>query len=115
MRLALLVLPLAGLLAAGCGPTCPTTCAKIYGQAADGNCNTAIPGQTNEASFDACVDMCEDALAIPGDLGGYNPNERVLSGELPELENEKQAAAWMDCIDGASCQTLNDGYCAPLF
>lgn len=114
MRLALLVLPIAGLLAAGCGPTCATSCAKIYGQLADGNCNRSIPGEAQEASFDRCVETCENALATPGDLGNYNPNERNLTGSIPSLDTEKQAAAWMDCIDVASCQTLTDGYCAPI-
>ena len=114
MRLALLALPFVSLMAVGCGPTCANSCAKIYGQLSDGSCNRSIPGEDQESSFDRCVESCENALATPGDLNGYNPNERDLSGSVPDLETDKQAAAWMDCIDEASCQRLTDGVCAPI-
>ncbi|TNE87938.1 MAG: hypothetical protein EP330_16740 [Deltaproteobacteria bacterium] len=114
MRLALIALPLIGLLASGCGPTCASTCGKIYGQLADGNCNQRIPGEDPTASFDRCVEECEFALSQPGELNGYNPHERITSGEIPDLENEKQAAAWMDCVDELSCELLDDGFCAPI-
>lgn len=114
MRLALMFLPLVGLLATACGPTCDSTCGKIYGQLADGNCNQRIPGEDPSASFDRCVDRCEAALDTPGELGDYSPRDRITSGVIPDLENEKQAAVWMDCVDELSCDLLDDGFCAPI-
>lgn len=114
MRLALIAMPLAALLASGCGPTCASSCGKIYGQLADENCNQRIPGEEPTASFDRCMETCENALGTPGELGNYNPNEQITSGEIPDLENEKQAAAWMDCVDAISCDLLDEGFCAPI-
>ena len=114
MRFATIGLTLLAALATGCGPTCQTTCAKIYGQVADGNCGRSIPGEDREESYGRCVDTCERGLDIPGELDGYNPNERITSGTIPNLENEKQVAAWMDCVDNTACDLLDDGYCAPL-
>ncbi len=64
--------------------------------------------------YSECVAACDDALDVPGDLDGYDPDERNVSGDKVILENEKQAAAWMDCVAETACEGLEDGYCAPI-
>jgi len=113
MRVLVGVLLGASVLAAGCGPDCQSTCQRIY-STVEGGCGIQVPGRTRDESIRSCVTSCEDALVRPGQLGDYDPNTRSSNGETVTLENEKQAAAWMDCIQEADCLALDDGFCAPL-
>lgn len=97
--------------AAGCGPDCQSTCNKLYQTE---QCNIQSPGQTQSTLLSECTEMCELALETPGEIGRYNPSEYTPSSQSIELENDKQAAVWMDCVSEFSCELLNDGYCAPV-
>jgi hypothetical protein len=115
MRSPLVNLPLIAVvavaaLASGCGPNCQSTCGKLY---FDDQCGIPTPGRETEEAFRDCVDECEYALARPGDLDGYDPDERQTSGETVVLVNEVQAAAWMECVDQTACEDIDDGYCEP--
>jgi hypothetical protein len=103
-----------GLLlgASGCGPNCQSSCQILFGEAPD-YCALAVPGKPLDQSRKACIQQCDQALATAGDLGSYDPNSQNVSGATVHLENEKQAAAWMDCVDQHSCQDLSEGFCAP--
>lgn len=95
----------------GCGPTCQTTCHKIY---APEECDIRVPGVPDWTDmYDDCVEDCELALQRPGVLGDYDPDERPTGGESVVLENERQAGAWMNCVEETTCERLNDGYCPP--
>lgn len=109
-RVALVGLALAGSLLVGCGPTCQSTCQKLY---FEDQCGIPTPGRETDEVFRECVDECDYALARPGDLDGYDPDERQTSGETIQLVNEVQAAAWMECVDQTACEDISDGYCEP--
>ena len=95
-------------LTTGCGANCQMVCQKAW--AAD-ECNLQVPGETNQPKLaQDCIVECENALKVPGELGGYDPNT-PLSGKTFTLENEKQAAVWMDCVDETACEFLEDGVC----
>lgn len=96
----------------GCGPSCQSTCQTLFGEAPD-YCALAVPGKPLDESRKACVQECEQALAQAGDVGDYNPFEQNMTGATVRLQNEKQAALWMDCVDQHSCQDLSEGFCAP--
>lgn len=118
VRWELPVLTLGVLLAAGCGPNCQTTCQRLY---ADGiqdgqeDCGIGRPGRTQGELIDQCNDYCEAALDTPGDLGSFDPYTRAGSNESITLENERQAALWMECVADTTCTRLNEGYCAPVW
>jgi hypothetical protein len=98
------------VLGSGCGPNCEDACRKLYGPSPD--CDLPTPGWDNWTDkFIDCRDECEDALKFTGDLGGYDPDQRNTTGASIKLANERQAAAWMDCVDASSCERLSDGYC----
>lgn len=98
-------------LLVGCGPNCQSTCQRIY----DPNeCGIAVPGESWQESSRRCADSCEDALDRPGEVGDYNPFEHQTGGASAELENEKQAALWMDCVEATQCEDIDDGVCAPI-
>ena len=108
-------LALVAQLAVGCGPNCQSTCNRLY---VEEECNIQRPGYEGEKVgelIQQCMDLCEGALEVPGELEGYNPDDRVGSSDSIDLENEKQAAVWMDCIAETSCEDLNQGYCAPIW
>lgn len=101
-----------GAFLAGCGPSCQSACRRAY---APDECNKQVPGADDWTEpYGDCVDECEFGLAHPGTLGGYDPNTRDTTGKAIKLENEAQAAAWMDCVMENDCSRLSDGYCAPL-
>lgn len=116
MRLAGLLLVASTLLAAGCGPDCQSTCEQLYNDG-PGQCNINYAGEPGAAGADAligdCVTECDAAMARPGDMGDYDPNVRAGSDQAITLDNEKQAAAWMDCVMNTSCGNIEDGYCPP--
>ena len=106
-----------GVLTA-CGPNCQKTCDQVYNV-----CGIDKPGQSKEELILSCVNECNSALQSSGDLDGYQPDSRRSSSESIVLDNETQAAAWMDCVwkhapDGTpeQCEELDprSGYCAPI-
>lgn len=112
-------LALVGLAAvlAGCGPTCQDSCRRMY---AEDQCDAGTAGLSTETVIGECTRVCQSALQVPGpDVDAadrrFNPEVLVPAGSAPTLENERQAAAWMDCVwfyDDDECQTrLPDGYC----
>ena len=124
MRALSLISVLGSLTMTGCGlagPTCQSSCRKLY---MEDECNIkragypAPDGQTE--LFEKCMNYCEYALDRTGDLGDYDPYSRSGSTTSIELDNEMQAAVWMDCIDQMACDrldtnTANGGYCQPVW
>ena len=118
MRVAAL-LSLVGLFATGCGPNCQSTCTHVFDRS---ECGIARPGIEPREQITNCVSACEYALSQPGEQGSYDPDRPNTSSGV-ELENERQAAAWMDCVwatapEGSlsgseECRALDEGYCAP--
>ena len=123
-----LCLPAAfALFLSGCGNDCQSTCNKLYGTAP--NCGDSrgergsanyFPGlvdfgESREKKTRQCMDECENALDVPGEVGDYRPTEQTPSDEPVSLENDRQAALWMDCVESHSCENLALNYCAPIF
>lgn len=110
------LLALVGIVA-GCGPDCLSTCQRLHGDAtlSDGSqqCRILRPGTQSSDMIRECVASCEGAMARAGELGGYDPTIRTPPSEASILSNDRQAAAWMDCVNATACEDLNDGYCAP--
>ena len=100
-----------------CGPDCQTSCEKLYSQG--GECKFTSPGDpSGEKSFAVCLEACEEAMEIPGDAGDYNPNEKTPSSQSIQLQNDQQAAMWMDCVAEKSCElikTTGGRFCAPIW
>jgi hypothetical protein len=112
---------LAGIAAVGCGYNCQDTCQHVY---AASECNVAT-GQIDETQkIDDCIDVCQEALLRAGEVGDYDPYTPYRSGEQPQIENDKQAALWMECVWSkapepgyqAGCEDLQttEGYCSPI-
>lgn len=99
------------LATSGCGPDCYSTCSKLYQE----ECNFESPGQTQSELLDTCVETCQSALITPGDVGEYNPYEKQPGDAAITIENDRQAALWMDCIAETACEKLEEGYCAPVW
>ena len=108
----------------GCGNDCQSTCQRLYGD--EPNCSIKRPGKNRDELIQFCEDECKQALRTPGDVGNYTPSKRTPRDETPLLENDKQAALWMDCVEETDCTYLdpnprgeNDdkegGYCAPVW
>ncbi len=112
-----LLLAAIGVFAAGCGPDCLTTCQRLHADGVDAQgenqCNITVPGMEAAQLIRECSASCERAMARAGTLDGYDPNKRTPPSEAQELVNDRQAAAWMDCVAETSCENLGDGYCAP--
>ena len=106
-----LLLVLSTVVASGCGPDCQSSCQKLYASD-DGGCNLPTPGRDQDEAIADCLDECEGAMQTPGNVGAFDPNT-PQSGTVAELENEKQAALWMDCIQQADCVRIADGLCQP--
>ncbi|MCB9670100.1 MAG: hypothetical protein H6734_11555 [Alphaproteobacteria bacterium] len=115
----MLVLGAAGLsLGVACGPNCQNTCEQVYTQ-----CNIQKAGRSQDELLRTCLDQCEGALKKSGDLGDYQPEQRRTSNAPITLENDAQAAAWMDCVwnhapdaSAEQCDEIDpsNGYCAPI-
>lgn len=101
---ALTALGLVGLSLAGtgCGPDCYSACSKLYQE----ECNISAAGQTEDDLLQDCIDVCQDALNTPGDVDGYDPYEPQSSSSAIVIENDRQAALWMDCVDQTSCENI---------
>ncbi len=95
-----------------CNPTCQSVCNKIYNEQ---YCSLVRPGKESDELISDCIGYCEEALTEPGELGTYDPYERLSSSTSVTLENEEQAALWMDCVSQQSCERLAQGYCAPIW
>lgn len=95
----------------GCSENCQSSCTKIYDE-----CKIQIYGVPVEQSQDDCEAQCEEALKQVGEMGSYDPRKRDNPLHPNELLNEKQAAAWMDCVAEATCDELDpsQGICAPI-
>ena len=109
-----LVLP---ALLAACGPTCQSTCQKLYSEQ---QCNLQRPGKSNAELYGDCVNYCETALKEPGSLNGYDPYSRGGTSNSVTLDNENQAAAWMYCVEQQACERLDyrsgqGGFCQPVW
>ena len=105
----------------GCGYNCQETCNHVY---ADSECKVAT-GQVDEnTAIRECSKTCQNALSNTGDIGDYDPYVPYLGGEQPVIENQKQAALWMECVwasapdpgytDGCTLLTAEEGFCAPI-
>ena len=106
-------LGMGAVLAGGCGPNCQSTCQTIFDETQP-HCGIHIPGKAPEESISDCISACEYALQYPGDVGDYNPFEPNTTGASVTLDNEKQAAIWMECVEETACPDIADGYCAPI-
>ena len=117
--LCLLVVTLLSLQLAACGgPDCLSTCERLYRAGTDQNGNTQCNLGESRAGgdqFDRCMDECSFAMDTVGELGDYNPQEKLEGEDIPELKNDQQAAVWMDCVLDASCELLNKNVCAPVW
>ncbi len=111
MRAFVATLVAAAALLGGCGPSCQEACNKIW---AKSECDIQVPGVSQDSMYNDCVDHCENALDTPGELRGYDPEERQTDSTTVELETDKQAAVWMDCVVETACEDLTKGYCAPI-
>ena len=105
------------VLLAACGPNCQSTCKHVFDPS---ECGIHPPGVETAEQIRDCAHACENALNKAGNLDSYDPDTPDYSGEV-ELENEKQAAAWMDCVwettpdaTAEQCENLEIGYCAPI-
>jgi hypothetical protein len=107
-----------GFFGTGCGPTCQSTCNRLYSNGDDyglPDCNIQRGGTLTDKLLSTCMKNCNDALAQTGEVGDYQPDERHGSSTSIVLENELQAAMWMDCISETDCADLENGYCAPIW
>lgn len=101
-------------VAAGCDQNCQNTCARIYSTS---ECGITIAGVDANTSRVNCVEACQTALTKSGEMGDYNPYNHPNPSDPPELENERQAAAWMECVwSRETCDDLDPatGVCAPI-
>lgn len=105
----------------GCGENCRSTCTHVY---AESECNIVLFGVTPDNLIDECVRECESALQHVGEQR-FEPSETPASDDAWTLENEAEAAAWMDCVwsqvpeEGPSpaCANIDPaqgGICAPI-
>lgn len=117
--LCLLLMPFAFI---GCGKDCQSTCNKLYGTTP--NCGDKfgdeeyglLGSETRGEKVSDCMDACEGALKVPGELGDYDPYEKKdQDKEDPELKNDRQVALWMECVAETDCQNLKEGYCSPVW
>ena len=119
MRIAFALSSAALLFATACGPNCQSTCQRIYGNgvndAGEEDCSIQRPGRDQGELIDTCMDNCEEALEQPGELGTFDPYTRTGSNQSVSLENERQAAEWMECVTETDCQRMQEGYCAPIW
>ncbi len=112
MRALLLLVPVAVV---GCGYDCQSTCRRVYDES---ECNVAaeIGGASSDELIRQCVDECETALRKVGSMGSYDPRTQRNPLVDEQLENERQAAEWMDCVWEADCSQLDpaSGICHPI-
>lgn len=99
----------------GCGYDCQSTCIRIYDPA---ECDIAAQiGGASDAELERqCIDECENALKNVGPMGSYDPRTQRNPLVNEVLQNERQAAEWMDCVWEADCSQLDpaSGICHPI-
>jgi hypothetical protein len=108
----LVLLSVVASMGAGCGPTCQGTCNKIY---QPNECNIERAGRTADQLIDTCLENCETALNNPGDLGSYDSKTARGSADDFDITTDRQAAAWMECVDVTACENLQKNFCAPIW
>lgn len=114
-RFSLLALLSASMIGPGCGPNCQDTCNAIYQPVGSGGCDITRPGRQTQELVSSCRERCETALEKPGPLGNYDPFNDQKSADEVNLETDRQAAEWMDCVAETSCNLLDKGFCAPIW
>jgi hypothetical protein len=97
---------------AGCGPNCQSTCEKLY---LESECNIQRPGRSVDELLTTCNNNCEQALETPGEIEDFDPYDNSGSGSSVTIDNELEAALWMECIAESACEKINDNYCAPVW
>lgn len=105
----------------GCTPTCSTTCQHYY--EAD-QCDAPPAGLAREDAIAQCTNVCQDALQQTGPAPDptdprFNPAVISPPTKSPQITNEREAAAWMDCVwsfaDDVCPSRLGDQYCVRVF
>lgn len=105
----------------GCGESCESTCQHVYDPS---ECGVVLPGVTPKELIQTCVRECNTALQKTGEMR-FDPNQTLGSDDAWKLENEQEAAAWIDCVwsqapeDGktpacANIDPAEGGICAPI-
>lgn len=105
----------------GCGENCESTCTRVYDPS---ECGVVLPGVTPEDLITTCVSECEDALQRTGELR-FDPKQTPAADDAWRLQNEAEAAAWMDCVweqapgtgPSKTCANIDPqqgGICAPI-
>jgi hypothetical protein len=110
----LLVLVAAGLSGAlvGCGPDCQSSCEKLY---SENECNIQVPGISRDDLVSECNTTCENALEQTGEIrNDYKPNEFTPSDKSLTIQNDREAALWMDCVEENACLKLEEGFCSGI-
>lgn len=117
---ALTVLTLLPLLQA-CGENCQSTCRHVYDEA---ECGVVVPGVGPDELIRECVNECENAMKKVGQAS-YDPTTTPSAADNIVLQNETEAANWIDCVwslapePGYSegCKNIDPaerGVCAPI-
>lgn len=110
------------VLCTGCSPTCQSTCNRYYSV---DECDAKPAGIEEDEALKACVEVCESAITQPGPAP--SPTDPRFSGTAsapptrsPQIDNELEAAAWMDCVwsfeDRDECKDkLDKQFCVQVF
>ena len=106
------VLGVGAALLLACASPCPSTCDQLYTE--DG-CAIQRPGRNETELVNACRENCGEAWSTRGEVGDYDPYTQVGAGESVTLETRGQVDVWAECIDETSCESLEDGFCAPVW
>ena len=104
-----------------CGENCQSTCRHVYDAS---ECGIVVPGVGPDELIKECVSECEEAMKHVGQAS-YDPTITPAAADNIVLENEAEAAAWIDCVwslapePGYSEGCLNidpseRGVCAPI-
>lgn len=97
---------------AACGPDCQSSCLKLY---SENECDIQVPGVSREQLIQDCNTTCNNALESTGEIRPeYKPNEFTPSDKSLTIENDREAALWMDCVDENACLKLEEGYCSGI-
>lgn len=107
-------------LTTACSPTCQTTCQRFYDET---ECAAGPAGIPNDDAINSCLTICQDALQVTGEpvtTGDRRFDPQIISpGNISStLENEQEAAAWMDCVASFAddeCYLLDQQYCVKIF
>ncbi len=118
--LLLAIASLGAVTLSGCGENCQSTCRHVYDPS---ECGVVLPGVTPEELIKTCVNECEAALLRAGDMR-FDPNTTPAADDAWRLENEAEAAAWIDCVwtqapagKPEACDNIRPqegGICAPI-